>query len=146
MEKLANQGAGLLVLRVSLGSIFFMHGWGNAFGGHSFLYDMLAMAGWDATPLVVWSITLLELFAGLALILGVFTRVAALLLAGEMIVAVILFHVRQGFFIVAVPNVPLAFGFEYHVALVGGLTCLVLGGPGLFAFGKDRTLGGTPTD
>lgn len=74
MEKLANQGAGLLVLRVALGSIFFMHGWGNAFGGHSFLYDMLAMAGWDATPFVVWSITLLELLAGLALILGVFTR------------------------------------------------------------------------
>ena len=48
----------------------------------------------------------------------------------EMIVVVVLFHARQGFFIVAVPNVPLAYGFEYHVALIGGLLCTALAGPG----------------
>ena len=62
-----------------------------------------------------------------------FTRAAALLLSLEMVVAVVLFHLRQGFLIIAVPNVSMAFGFEYHVALVGGLICLVLGGPGAFA-------------
>lgn len=146
MDMLANHRAGLLVLRVALGSIFFTHGWGKAFGGHSFVNDMLAMVGWEPTSYVIWAIALLEFSAGLALILGTFTRLAASVLAGEMLVAVILFHVRQGFFIVAVPNAPLAFGFEYHVALIGGLVCLVLGGPGILALGGSRGGTATPTD
>ena len=131
-----NHRIGLLVLRLALGSIFFLHGWMNVIGGQSFLREMLAMVGGSAPEGVVWLVALLELLGGLALMLGVFTRGAALLLSAEMVVAVVLFHLRQGFFIVAVPNVPLAYGFEYHVALVGGLICLVLGGPGAFALQK----------
>jgi uncharacterized membrane protein YphA (DoxX/SURF4 family) len=54
-----------------------------------------------------------------------------------MISVAVLFHVQQGFFIVAVPNAPLAYGFEYHIALVGGLLCIALAGPGLLAL-EDR--------
>lgn len=128
------QGIGLSILRVSLGLIFFLHGWMNIVGGQeSFLREMLAMVGWSAPDSVVWAITGLELLGGLALMLGLFTREAALLLAIEMVTAVVLFHLRQGFLIVAVPNAPLAYGFEYHLALVGGLVCLAFGGPGEFA-------------
>ena len=41
-------------------------------------------------------------------------------------------------FIVAVPNVPLAYGFEFHVALIGGLACLAFSGPGIFHIGERR--------
>lgn len=133
MDSSSNHRIGLLILRLALGSIFVLHGWINLVGGQSFLREMLAMVGWAPPPALIWLITLMELFGGLALVLGVFTRWAALLLSGEMVVAVVLFHLRQGFFIVALPNAPLAFGFEYHIALVGGLMCLVLGGPGVFA-------------
>lgn len=138
MNTLDGQRIGLLVLRSALGLIFVLHGWVNIVAGQeSFLNEMLAMVGWSAPDLLMWLITGLELFGGLALMLGMFTREAALILAIEMVVAVALFHIRQGFFIVAAPNAPLAYGFEYHLALVGGLICLVCAGPGAFAL-ADR--------
>ena len=144
MDSSSRHRMGLLVLRIALGSIFLVHGWINLVGGQSFLREMLAMVGWAPPAIVVWLITLLELLGGAALIVGLFTRWAALLLAGEMVVAVVLFHLRQGFLIVALPNAPLAFGFEYHVALIGGLVCLVLGGPGVFSLDERArtTVGG----
>jgi putative oxidoreductase len=91
------------------------------------------MAGWSPPDAMLWLVTAVELLAGLALILGVITRWASLILAVEMVIAVGLFHLRQGFFIVAIPNVPLAYGFEYHVALIAGLVCVWLSGPGGWA-------------
>jgi putative oxidoreductase len=130
-------GLGLLILRVCLGLIFFLHGWMKIFGGEvSFIREMLLMAGWSMPEPLLWLTAIAEVLGGLALLLGVFTRPAAALLAFEMIVAVALFHVRQGFFIVAVPNVPLAYGFEYHLVLIGGLICLALSGSGTGALGS----------
>ena len=143
MDVVERQQTGLLVLRLALGLIFVLHGWVNFVGGReSFLYEMLAMVGWDTPDPLVVLISALELLGGLALALGILTRVAALGLAAEMVVAVALFHIRQGFFIVAVPNVPLAYGFEYHVALVGGLLCLAVAGPGRLAL-QDKVGAGT---
>lgn len=126
--------AGPLVLRLSIGAIFFLHGWMKLVGGQeSFVREMLRMVGWSIPDALLWLVTFLELLGGLALLLGLLTRPAAILLAVEMIVAVVLFHARQGFFIVAIPNVPLAYGFEYHLVLVGGLVCLAFAGPGMWS-------------
>jgi len=142
MSKWNKPEVGSLVLRVGLGLIFFLHGWANVVGGQeSFVHEMFAMIGWSVPGLLLWLVTLLELLGGLALILGVFARVAAVLLAVEMIAAVLAFHIGQGFFIVAIPNVPLAYGFEYHVALVSGLVCLALTGPGVWAIGPMISAG-----
>jgi putative oxidoreductase len=122
---------GLLVLRIAMGIVFLSHGWMKLFGEQiSFVQEMLNMAGASLPGSVLWLIAVAETIAGLALLLGIFTRHAALLLAVEMIVAVLLFHAREGFFIVAIANVPLAYGFEFHLALIGGLVCLGLSGPG----------------
>ena len=146
MDRRAQQRIGLLILRLALGLIFVLHGWMNIIGGQeAFLREMLSMVGWSAPDYLVWAITALELLGGLALMLGVFTREAALVLAIEMVVAVVLFHLRQGFFIVAVPNAPLAYGFEYHLALVGGLVCLALAGPGAYAL-RARSGGGAEAE
>lgn len=123
--------AGLLVLRVGLGTIFFLHGWEKLFGGGlSFVSQMLELVGWEFPGWLLVAVALLELVGALALILGYGARIAAVLLAIEMLVAVALFHARQGFFIDTVPSAPLAYGFEFHVALVGGLLCVALAGPG----------------
>ncbi len=125
---------GLLVLRVAMGIIFLLHGWMKLFGGQeSFVREMLAMVGWDIPNVLLMLLAIVEALGGLALMLGLFARLAAVVLALEMVVAVALFHLGQGFFIVAIPNVPLAYGFEYHVALVGGLVCIALGGSGVGA-------------
>ncbi len=130
----ARQQTGLLVLRVAVGLIFFAHGCANLLAGReAFLRAMLAMAGWSAPDVLVWLLTAIELLGGLALLLGVFTRGAALVLSSEMIGAVALFSLREGFLVVAVPNVPLAYAFEYPLALIGALVCLALAGPGRFA-------------
>jgi len=137
MDESDRNGLGLFVLRLALGLIFLLHGWMNFVAGEdAFVHEMLVMAGWSAPPFLVWVISLFELVGGLALIVGIYAREAASLLTVEMVTAVALFHVRQGFFIVAVPNVPLAYGFEYHVALVGGLVCVALAGPGAWALSK----------
>ncbi len=134
MAKLSRSDTGILVLRVALGLIFFLHGWMNVIAGReSFIREMLNMAGWSTPDPVLWLVTSVELLAGLALILGLVTQWAALILVLEMVAAVVLFHLRQGFFIVAIPNVPLAYGFEYHLALIGGLVCVWLAGPGGWA-------------
>jgi putative oxidoreductase len=129
-----NAEAGLFVLRVSTGLIFLVHGWEKLFGEQiSFVQEMLRMAGWSVPEQVLWLVAVMELLGGLALLLGLFVRLAALGLTVEMLVAVGLFHVRQGFFIFAVPNAPLAYGFEFHLALVGSLVCLAFGGAGSLA-------------
>ena len=134
MDSWDRPGLGLFILRVATGSIFLLHGWMKLFGQEiSFVQEMLRMAGWSISDPLMWLVSVLEVVGGLALVAGILTRSAALVLAVQMIVAVGLFHVRQGFFIVAVPNAPLAYGFEFHVALVGGLLCLGLSGPGSWA-------------
>ncbi len=137
MERLHKPEAGLLVLRLGVGLIFFLHGWMKLTGQRDvFVQEVLHMVGWSVPDIVLWGVTLLELLAGLALVLGLLVRPAAALLALEMLVVVTLFHVRQGFFIIAVPNVPLAYGFEYHIALISGLICIALGGPGAWALDR----------
>lgn len=118
-------------MRVALGVIFFLHGWEKLFGGGlSFVSQMLEIVGWDFPSWLLLAVALIELICGLALILGYGARLAAAVLAIEMVVVVVLFHARQGFFIDTVPSAPLAYGFEFHVALVGGLICTALAGPG----------------
>lgn len=139
MKHLDRSQWGVLVLRIALGTLFLLHGWVKLFGNNiSFVQEMLGMAGWTIPVAVLTVIAIFELVAGLALVTGAFVKPASWLLALEMVIAVILFHARQGFFIVAVPNVPLAYGFEYHVALIGGLICLALAGPGAFALETRR--------
>ena len=96
MAKLSKSETGMLVLRVGLGVIFFLHGWMNVFAGReSFIREMLNMAGWSPPDALLWLVTGVELLAGLALILGVFAQWAAMILGFEMAGAVALFHLRQ---------------------------------------------------
>jgi len=141
MDRTTRGQWGLLVLRVAVGLIFFMHGWMNLLGGReAFLHAMFSMAGWDAPDVLIWGLTALEFLGGLALLLGILTRPFAFLLSAEMIGAMALFYIREGLVIVAVPNVPLAYAFEYPLALVGALVCLALSGPGRYAL-ENRLAG-----
>lgn len=141
-----NVALGLTILRVGTGAVFLLHGWQKLFGDDiSFLREMLGMAGWSLPETVWWLVAVLETAGGLALVSGLLTRLASVSLALEMTAAIILFHARQGFFIVAVPNVPLAYGFEYHVILIASLACLALAGPGQWAL-ADRLRATGPGD
>ncbi len=78
--------------------------------------------------------TLVEFFGGIALILGVATRLAALAIAIDMAVAILAVHFKNGFFM---PT-----GYEYAFTLLGANICLILTGAGSFSvdglFGKKN--------
>jgi len=117
------QGWGITTLRVVVGIVFLAHGgqklfvWG--FGG---MAGFLGQVGIPAPMLAAVVVTLVELLGGLALLLGLFTRWAAIPLAINMAVAILTVHLRAGFFL---PN-----GYEFALTLLAANVALILLGSG----------------
>lgn len=79
-----------LLLRLALGLLIFFHGWAKIRGGIGGIEAMLALRGWPTV--LAWGVYLGEVVAPLLLILGVYTRMAAAIIATNMLVAVGLAH------------------------------------------------------
>lgn len=80
----------LLLLRVALGVIFVYHGYPKLFGHTRQTMDSFAYMGFP--PYFAYLAGVIEFFGGCLLIAGLFTRIAGLLIAGEMAVAVVQAH------------------------------------------------------
>lgn len=90
---------GLLVLRVVTGLVFFLHGWQKLFdNGLAATEAGFEFMGAPMPGITSVIVTFLELIGGAALIVGAFTRLAALLLAIDMLGAIFIFHIDFGFF------------------------------------------------
>lgn len=87
--------AGKLVLRAALALILLFHGVAKLTGGIGFVGDMLAKAG--APAVLGYLVYVGEVIAPLMILVGVYTRLAALVVAINMIVAVLLVHTSQFF-------------------------------------------------
>lgn len=124
--------SGLLILRLVVGIIFIAHG-----GQKLFVYGFDGVAGGFAQMGVPMAqvmgpfVGLLEFFGGLALIAGVLTRLVAFGLAGTMVVAMLLVHLKAGFF---APN-----GIEFPLSLFGSTVLLAIAGAG--AYSLDALIG-----
>ncbi|GAC1657928.1 MAG: hypothetical protein NVS4B3_24940 [Gemmatimonadaceae bacterium] len=122
----------LTVLRVVVGIVFLAHGYQKFFVyGLAGATGAFTQMGIPAPALSAAAVAIVEVFGGLALIFGAFTRIAALLLAVEMFGAIVLVHLRAGFFL---PQ-----GFEYALTLLAASIALALAGGGAYA--ADETLG-----
>ncbi|GIX49205.1 MAG: quinol oxidase [Candidatus Tectimicrobiota bacterium] len=116
-------GWGLTVLRVIVGVVFFLHGWQKLFSwGLGSVAGFMSQSGIPLPGLAAVVVTAAELLGGLALILGLLTRWAALVLAVNMLVAILVVHLRHGFFL---PN-----GFEFALSLLAANVALLLEGGG----------------
>jgi putative oxidoreductase len=78
-----------------------------------------------------------EMFGGLGLILGFLTRIPALGIAVEMVGAIFLVHLPNGFFMNWAGNQK-GEGFEYHLLAIAVAATLLLRGAG--AYSVDRAL------
>lgn len=118
---------GFLILRVAVGLVFAMHGWQKltvmGVGGVGGFFGSL---GVPAPELMAIVVTAVELIGGIALILGVGTRIAGALLALDMAGALLLVHVANGFFVDAG-------GFEFVLTLGAAALFLALVGPGAWS-------------
>src|SRR5450631_785626 len=90
------------ILRLALGIVFFAHGAQKMFGwfgGYGFTGTMGFFTGTMHIPAALALLAIVaEFFGSLGLLLGLFTRVAALGIAMNMVVAVLLVHSQFGFF------------------------------------------------
>lgn len=95
--------AGLLILRLALGGLFFVHGAQKLFGwfgGHGLAGHIGFMEKLGVRPARLLGLisALGELFGGLGVLLGFLTPIAAAGLIGSMAVAIIKVHWPKGFF------------------------------------------------
>ena len=130
----------LTTLRLVLGVIFFAHGaqkmlgWFGGFGFHATM-GFFAHLGMPAP--VAFLVICTEFFGGLGLIVGLLTRIAALGIGAEMIGAIFLVHLPNGFFMNWTGHQK-GEGFEYHLLVIAIAATLLLRGAG--AFSLDRVL------
>jgi putative oxidoreductase len=83
---------GLLALRIAIGVIFIMHGYGKLFGdapGMEKFTMLVTGIGFPLPVVFAYAAALTEFFGGIAMILGLFTRVFSVLLGFVMLVALL---------------------------------------------------------
>jgi putative oxidoreductase len=120
---LKGQTWGVAILRVVVGVVFLVHGAQKLFLiGLPGVASFLGSLGIPVPMLSALVVSGVEFLGGLALLLGLFTRWAAGLLAIDMAVALLTVHLRGGFF---VPK-----GFEFVLTLLGATLALVCLGSG----------------
>lgn len=131
LNKIQNQQDwGLLVLRVIVGLIFFIHGWQKltafGFGGTA---GFLGSLGIPLPSVLGVVLILVELLCGLALILGLYTNWVVIPLAIDNIVALFVYHLPNGFFAASQTGV----GYEFVLTLLAVNVALFLIGAGAFS-------------
>ncbi len=152
VETRSLQDLGLLVVRLSVGFELFAHGLQKfgQFGGtvtmqgkhvsgsaaiHAQADGLLQILGYHPTVALSWFLTFTELGAGLLLMLGLLTPLAAAAAIGDMFNLVFGFLWQLGWFGSA-GGPP---GYEYVVIILAAAVAIALVGPGRFSV--DRALG-----
>jgi len=110
-----------LLLRIAIGAIFIAHGQAKLFGGLGGVEKYLHGLGFPIPSVFAVILAITEFFGGVCLLIGLFTRWAALLISVVMIVAILKVHLPHG--------LTGAGGYEFPLALLAGALSLALTGP-----------------
>lgn len=120
---------GKLVLRVLLAVLILFHGVSKLIGGVGFIAGMLAKLGLPAA--LGYLVYVGEVVAPLLILVGVYTRVAALVVAVNMIVALLLVHTSQFFTL----NNTGGWALELQAMYLGAAIVVALLGAGRYSMG-----------
>lgn len=129
----AFSGYAATVLRVGVGVVMAYHGYSKFQGGTSNVAGFLGSLGVPAPDLVAPLLATAELVGGVMLIVGLATRVWAIIIALVLVGAIFLVKVDLG--LIADSGV----GAELDVALLAGSVAILLLGPGKLA--ADNAIG-----
>lgn len=140
MKRGLNPELGLAILRVVLGVIFIAHGYPKIAGGVAGTGEFFGQLGIPLAGFFAWVVTLLEVFGGVALVIGFLVTPVSLLLSFHMLVGIVLVHAPNGFYVIG----PGQGGIEFSLILIAGLLTLVLVGPGMAALDSRADGAGEP--
>ncbi|GAA5063593.1 putative oxidoreductase [Thermocatellispora tengchongensis] len=117
--------AALLVLRLVIGGVVVVHGLNHAFGGGRLpgaarWFESLGLRHGMAQAAMS---AVMEVVAGVGLVIGLLTPIAAAAVIGVMLVAGVVAHRRNGFFV-------FRDGYEYVLVLGLGALVVAIAGPG----------------
>ena len=125
----------MALLRLVLGIVFFAHGaqkmlgW---WGGPGYSTTMQSFQQMNIPAFLAFLAIAAEFFGGIALILGFLGRMAALGVAINMLVAIAMVHLPNGFFMNWQGN-QAGEGFEYHLLAIAMGLAVVIKGSGAFS-------------
>lgn len=123
----------VFILRILLGIVMLPHGMQKLFGwfgGYGFSATMDSFTTQLGIPAVFAFLAIMaEGLGSLGLITGLLTRVAALGIAVNMVVAALMLHIQNGFFMNWMGNQK-GEGFEYHILAAGMALVLIIRGGG----------------
>jgi len=123
-------------IRIILGVGFMVHGWAKWSRGPAAFAELLEHAHVPLPLVNAWLVTLLEIFGGLALLVGAFVALVSVPLILSMLGAMFTVNINYGFSAVntigLTPEGP-QFGppgYEINLLYIAGLLTLILGGAG----------------
>jgi putative oxidoreductase len=130
-----------LVVRVALGVVFVAHGGQKVFGwfgGAGLRGTMAAFKGMGVPGPAAALAAFIEFFGGVAMILGLLARPAAVGIIVVMLVAIAKVHARHGFFINFQGTPGKGHGFEFNFVLIAMALSILIGGAGVLSI--DRAI------
>ena len=121
---------GKLILRITLGVLILLHGIAKITKGVSGIEGMVTSAGLPA--FFAWGVYIGEVLAPILLILGFYSRIAALVIAFNMVVAIALAHAKD-LFVIGPQG---GWALELQGMFLFTAIALVLIGPGRFSINR----------
>lgn len=125
-----------IALRLMIGGGFMQHGFAKLLRGPDNFTGILAAIGVPFPGLMSWLTVLVEIFGGLAVVIGAFVVLASIPMAVVLLVAIFTVHLPYGFSSIKLQSVEAGVahfgqpGYECDLLYLAGLVVLVLSGAG----------------
>ena len=122
---------GLAILRVVLGIAMIVHGWSKLSGGVGGVAGFFGSIGIPAPGLMAWVVTIVELVGGILLVVGFLTQIAGILIALDMLGAILFAFLLRGAPLIAENGQQIS--WEKEAVFAAAALCIALAGPGAWS-------------